>query len=101
METGELPAAGWSAPPCVRPVSYRRPLYALKTTAPKVLRKPAIVRPNTAITTTRVVLYGKPLPRIEDAVRIGEALRAPGGLSLEAMRVLTTLQRIKRGEGEP
>jgi CRISPR-associated protein Csb2 len=153
METGELQAAGWSAPPCARTVSYRRPLHALKTTAPKVVRKPAIVKPDTIITTARFVLYGKPLPRIEDAVRIGEALRAatmgrakrllgpdgvptlfsghdlgehnrhahafwlpdpnqrgeiehvlvhaPGGLSPEAMRVLTALQHIKRGEDEP
>lgn len=153
VETGELQAAGWSAPPCARTVSYRRPLHALKTTAPKVVRKPAIIRLSTSITTARFVLYGKPLPRIEDAVRIGEALRAaamgrarrllgpdalptllsghdlgehnrhahafwlpdpnqrgeiehvlvnaPGGLSPEAMRVLTALQQIKRGEGEP
>ncbi len=152
VETGELQAAGWSAPPCARTVSYRRPLHALRTTAQKVLRKPAIIRPNTAITTARFVLYGKPLPRIEDAVRIGEALRAaamglakrllgpdalptllsghdlgelnrhahafwlpdpntrgeiehilvhaPGGLSHEAMRVLTAVQQINRGEGE-
>jgi CRISPR-associated protein Csb2 len=153
VETGELQAAGWSAPPCARTVSYRRPLHALKTTAPKVVRKPAIVRPDTTITTARFMLYGKPLPRIEDAVRIGEAFRAaamglaqrllgpdalpallsghdlgehnrhahafwlpdpnkrgeiehvlvhaPGGLSPEAMRVLTALHQIKRGEGEP
>lgn len=153
VETGELQAAGWSAPPCARTVSYHRPLHALKTTAPKVVRKPAIIRPDTTITTARFVLYGKPLPRIEDAVRIGEVLRAaamgrarrllgpdalptmlsghnlgehnrhahafwlpdpsergeidhvlvhaPGGLSAEAMRVLTALQQMKRGEGEP
>ncbi len=153
VETGELQAAGWSAPPCARTVSYRRPLHALRTTAPKVIRKPAIARPNTTITTARFVLYGKPLPRIEDAVRIGEALRAaamgrakrllgpdalptllsghdlgehnrhahafwlpdpnkrgeiehvlvhaPGGLSSEAMHVLTALQKIDRDESEP
>ena len=28
-------------------------------------------------------------------------VHAPGGLSPEAMRVLTALQQIKRGEGEP
>jgi CRISPR-associated protein Csb2 len=152
-QVNEIRAAGWSAPPCARPVSYRRPLHALKTTAPKVARKPAIDRSNTTITTARFVLYGKPLPRIEDAVRIGEALRAaamgrarrllgpdalptllsghdlgehnrhahafwlsdpdkrgemehvlvhaPGGFSPEAMRILTALQQIKRGEGEP
>lgn len=153
VETGELQAAGWSAPPCARTVSYRRPLHALKTTAPKVLLKPAIVRPSTIITTARFMLYGKPLPRIEDAVRLGEALRsaamgcakrllgpdavptvlsghnlgthnrhthafwlpdpnergeiehvlvhAPSGFSADATRVLTTLQQVKRGDGEP
>jgi CRISPR-associated protein Csb2 len=153
VETGELQAAGWSAPPCARIVSYRRPLHALRTIAPKVVRKPAIIKPDTTITTARFVVYGKPLPRIEDAVRIGEALRAaamgcakrvlgsdalpnilsghdlgehnrhahafwlpdpnrrgeiehvlvhaPGGLGAEAVRVLTGLQQIKRGEGEP
>jgi CRISPR-associated protein Csb2 len=153
VETGELQAAGWSAPPCSRTVSYRRPLHALKTAAPKVVRKPRFIKPSTSITTARFMLYGKPLPRIEDAVRIGEALRAavmgvakrlfgpdalptilsghdlgehnrhahafwlpdpnergeidhvlvhaPGGLTHEAMRVLTALQQIKRGEGDP
>lgn len=153
VETSELQAAGWSAPPCARTVSYRRPLHALKTTAPKVVRKPVIVGPNTTITTARFMLYGKPLPRIEDAVRVGEALRAAamgraerllgpgalptvlsghdlgehnrhahafwlpdpnkrgeidhvlvhatGGLSSEAMHVLTALQQVKRDEGEP
>lgn len=76
VETGELQAAGWSAPPCARTVSYRRPLHALKTTAPKVLCKATTIKPKTTITTARFTLYGRPLPRIEDAVRIGEALRA-------------------------
>lgn len=153
VETGALQAAGWSAPPCARTVSYRRPLYALRTTAPKVVSKPPIVRQDTTVTTARFVLYGKPLPRIEDAVRTGEDLRAaamgrakrllgpdalptmlsghdlgehnrhahafwladpnergeiehvvvhaPGGLSPEAMRVLTALQQIRHREGEP
>lgn len=75
VETGELQAAGWSAPPCAQTLSYRRPLHALKTVAPKVSRKPSIINPPRIITTARFMLYGKPLPRIEDAVRIGEALR--------------------------
>lgn len=153
VETGDLQAAGWSAPPCAQTVSYRRPLFALKTNAPKVLRKPVFNKSCSVFTTARFMLYGKPLPRIEDAVRIGEAIRAgamgcakrllgpealpsllcghdlgeqnrhahafwlpdtnergeiehvlvhiPGGLSAEAKRVLTALQHIKRGEGEP
>ncbi|CUS32794.1 type I-G CRISPR-associated protein Csb2 [Candidatus Nitrospira nitrificans] len=75
VETGALQAAGWSAPPCARVVSYCRPLYALKTIAPKVLRKSATIKPKAGITTARFMLYGKPLHRIEDAVRVGEMLR--------------------------
>jgi CRISPR-associated protein Csb2 len=104
------------------------------------------------LTTARFALYGEPLPRIEDAVRVGEALRlsvmgvarrmcgedaippelsghdfgernkhehafwladpsargevthvlvhAPGGLSPAAMRVLATVQSVKRDGGK-
>lgn len=75
VDTGELQAAGWSAPPCARTISYRRPLHALQTTSPRLTRKRTVTQPNKAATTVRYALYGKPLPRIEDAVRIGEALR--------------------------
>lgn len=76
VDTGELQAAGWSAPPCAQTVSYRRPLRALQATATIVMRKPAPTQARTAVTTARFALYGKPLPRIEDALRVGEALRA-------------------------
>lgn len=75
VETSELQAAGWSAPPCARFISYRRPLHALKTISPKVLRKPVIIIPKTGITTARFIVYGKPLARIENAVRFGELMR--------------------------
>ncbi|MGH8524225.1 MAG: type I-G CRISPR-associated protein Csb2, partial [Gammaproteobacteria bacterium] len=159
VETGDLQAAGWSAPPCAQTLSYRRPLHALVTTAPKVTHTLAVRRGKSAVTTARYALYGKPLPRIEDALRIGEALRfaamgcakrllgpdalpkelsghdlgdgnrhnhafwlpdpfrlpdpgtsgeiehllvhAPGGLSPDAIRVLTALEWMKRDEGEP
>lgn len=76
VETGELQAAGWSMPPCAQILSYRRPLHALKAVAPRVSRKPSIIKSPTTITTARFMLYGKPLPRVEDAVRIGETLRS-------------------------
>ena len=76
VDTGELQDAGWNAPPCAQTVSYQRPLRALQATAPLVRRKPAKALAETAATTARFALYGKPLPRIKDALRIGEALRA-------------------------
>jgi len=75
VDTSALQATGWSAPPCARTVSYRRPLQALKTTGSQTAVRPADGQTKTAMTTARFALYGKPLPRIEDAIRIGEALR--------------------------
>jgi len=75
MDTGDLQAAGWSSPPAARWLSYRRPPQALKTVA--VSPKPVRIerRPPASLNTARFMLFGKPLPRIEDAVRIGEAFR--------------------------
>lgn len=75
VDTGELQAAGWSAPPAAVTISYVRPLYALRTLAPKVIRQPRLSLSNRNLTTARYALYGKPLPRIEDALCIGEVLR--------------------------
>lgn len=73
LDTGELQAAGWSAPPAARQTYYLRPKGALRFMA----AAPAIARPHSAarITTARYALYARPLPRITDAVRVGEALR--------------------------
>ena len=76
VDTGELQSAGWSAPPAALTVSYRRPLHALQTVATKITSIRTFTRPKTSVTTARFALYGKPLPRIEDAVRIGELMRA-------------------------
>lgn len=75
VDTSERHAAGWNSPPAARVIAYRRPLQALRTMSskPTVRRVRASADPQT--TTARFALYGKPLPRIEDTVRIGEALR--------------------------
>jgi CRISPR-associated protein Csb2 len=75
VDTGDLQAAGWSSPPAAQWLSYRRPLHALRTVAAKP--RPARVDRRSAarVNTARLALFGKPLPRIEDAVRVGEALR--------------------------
>lgn len=75
VETSELQAAGWSAPPAAQLVSYRRPPHALKTVASRIVFRSRSVQAKQAITTARFALYGKPLPRIEDAIRVGETLR--------------------------
>ncbi|WP_147653253.1 type I-G CRISPR-associated protein Csb2 [Vulcaniibacterium gelatinicum] len=76
LDTDDWKSAGWDRPPAAEIVSYRRPLEALPAVARKPAPKRVSSRPVTARTTARFALYGKPLPRIEDAVRVGEALRA-------------------------
>ncbi len=69
VETSDLRALGWSQPPASRKELYRRPAEALR---PR--RKPQPATPLVA-TTARYILIGKPLPRVEDTVRIGELFR--------------------------
>jgi CRISPR-associated protein Csb2 len=74
LDTGELQAAGWSAPPAARQMYYLRPKDALRFMAVS----PAAHRtrePDREITTARFALYAKPRPAITDAVRVGETLR--------------------------
>jgi CRISPR-associated protein Csb2 len=75
VDTADLQAAGWSLPPAARPVRYRRPLHALKAVATRVAPRVRLGKETVTVTTARFALYGKPLPRIEDAVRVGETLR--------------------------
>ena len=69
VETADLRKRGWSQPPAARKVHYLRPVDALR---PK--RKVHTIELST-FTTVRYLLVGKPLPRVEDSVRIGELLR--------------------------
>jgi CRISPR-associated protein Csb2 len=69
VSTSDLRKLGWSQPPAARKVSYLRPLDALRP-------KPAIQRAQApAATAVNFILSGKPLPRVEDSLRIGELMR--------------------------
>src|SRR5690606_3538820 len=67
--TSDLRKAGWSQPPAAHKVNYLRPMDALK---PQRKIQRAAVPGATTIT---YLLVGKPLPRVEDSVRVGELLR--------------------------
>src|SRR5699024_4195547 len=71
LDTGEIQAAGWSAPPAGRFVTYQRP-YECFRPQPRPHQLSGRLDPAAQITTARLRLSGKPLPTIEDAVRIGE-----------------------------
>lgn len=69
LQTADLRKLGWSQPPAARKVSYLRPVNALR---------PRRTTHNAAIpsaTTVRYLLVGKPLPRVEDSLHMGELLR--------------------------
>lgn len=70
-ETGDLQQAGWSLPPGAQYVTYQRPFDTF-TPAPAMRPRG---RHRTPTTTVRLALAGKPLPRVEDTVRIGEIAR--------------------------
>lgn len=82
VETGDLRKLGWSQPPAARKVSYLRPVDALRP-------RPVIHRSaKAAITAVNFILDGKPLPRVEDSLRIGELMR------------IATMAQCKRAFGE-
>ena len=75
LDTADYQDRGWSRPPAAREVVYTRAPAA----APGVVARPAGRRPTRTgrdlPTVARFLLAGRPLPRIEDAVRIGELMR--------------------------
>jgi CRISPR-associated protein Csb2 len=72
VETSALQAAGWSQPPGGRFVLYHRPEFGPRLPARRTPPRSVTKLPKVA----RLLLAGRPLPRIEDAVKIGEVFRA-------------------------
>ena len=75
LDTADYQDRGWSRPPAAREVVYARAPEA----APRVVALAAGCRTarteRDLPTVARFLLAGRPLPRIEDAVRIGELMR--------------------------
>ena len=78
LDTADYQDRGWSRPPAAREVVYARAPEA----APRVVARAAGRRSarteRDLPTIARFLLAGRPLPRIEDAVRIGELMRRAG-----------------------
>ena len=73
LETSQIQAAGWSRPPASRTVSYARPEVGPRASGRG--RRSSSERENDRPTVARLVLVGRPRPRIEDTVKIGEVFR--------------------------
>lgn len=74
METAALRSEGWSFPPAARVVWYRRPKELLCSAEPFEPMSPH--KEASRPTVVRYAVYGKPLPRVQDALKLGETLRA-------------------------
>ena len=76
LDTADYQDRGWSRPPAAREVVYSRaPDAAPGVVARRVTRRRASPRKRDLPTVARFLLAGRPRPRIEDAVRIGELMR--------------------------
>lgn len=69
VDTMALRKAGWNRPPAAREVRYLRPLDALKPQRRTMRRQPL------PATTIRFMLTSKPLPPVEETLRLGELMR--------------------------
>lgn len=69
IDTADLRKQGWNQPPAARKVSYLRPIDALRPVRTARRAVPSLA------TTAQFILVGKPLPRVEDTLRIGELFR--------------------------
>ena len=76
LDTADYQDRGWSRPPAAREVVYARAPEAAPGVVPRrITRRRASRAGRDQPTVARFLLAGRPLPRIEDAVRIGELMR--------------------------
>ncbi len=76
LDTADYQDRGWSRPPAAREVVYARAPEATPSVAARRASRRRPVRAERDLpTVARFLLAGRPLPRIEDAVRIGELMR--------------------------
>ena len=73
VDTADYQKYGWNRPPAACEIRYRRaPLSPL---ARRAINGRSMTRTHHGSTVARYLLAGRPQPRIEDAVRIGELMR--------------------------
>ena len=76
LDTADYQDRGWSRPPAAREVVYARAPEAAPGVVARARGRHGTARTGSDLpTVARFLLAGRPLPRIEDAVRIGELMR--------------------------
>ncbi len=95
LESRDLRESGWNLPPGGRMITYLRPRPDSNTESVKG-RRPIRSR---SLTTVRLALAGRPLPRIEDAIRIGELVRRAAIRAADALGGSTAIPPEISGHG--
>ncbi|MDE2906040.1 MAG: type I-U CRISPR-associated protein Csb2 [Acidobacteriota bacterium] len=75
LDTADYQDRGWSRPPAAREIVYARASEAAPRVVARAAGRSAARAEGDQPTVARFLLAGRPLPRIEDAVRIGELMR--------------------------
>ena len=76
LDTADYQECGWSRPPGAREVVYARSPEAAPDVVSRRFARPPLSRAASDLpTVARFLLAGRPRPRIEDAVKIGELMR--------------------------
>jgi CRISPR-associated protein Csb2 len=96
LETADVQRERWSRMPGMEPVIYQRPLERLMP-QPRVRSR----EEERQVCAVRLVLAGKPLPRLEDAVRIGELVRAAAIRNADPSRTGEAVPPVLSGHGLP
>lgn len=95
LDTSQLRKRGWNRPPAAQPVTYLRPVDALQPV------RHAQVATTLPATTVSFILVGKPLPRVEDSLRIGELSRMAIMSRAKKRFGADAIPRILSGHGLP
>ncbi len=77
LEMGDYLKYGWNRPPASREVLYLLPEESYSSSAPRqdCTSRHRNIKTQNRYTVARYLLAGRPLPQIEDAVKIGELMR--------------------------
>lgn len=75
LDTADYQDRGWSRPPAAREVVYTRLPAVAPGVAPRGTRRRSMEAKQETPTVARFLLAGRPRPRLEDTVRIGELMR--------------------------
>jgi len=97
LDTADLQAAGWSAPPSAKKLLYQRSIQALRSSVASQPRR----RIHPPADTVRYAIYGKPLVRIEDTLKFGEWLRNAALGKAKRELSADTIPALLSGHGLP